>query len=230
MFTSLGSIDIVARRKDGRAEYVQTDHRTAEEIEAEAELSVVFALVRVLNPRRMAKEGEPEPVVIYHAREEPPAFLRQAIAAAGGRLTFGNAPVDAVPDVEAAPPLAEVLASAFAALARRTAEEHEVELTQEGLEVVEAALAETAGDPEEDEYEYWSAVLRLGGFGGEIIRASNGGHWAYSDSGTLPMVLETTFRGGRATVNPLGKAIKRFGEGGEGDSLVGLVGLVCSQP
>src|SRR5215208_6726203 len=103
MYTSLDRIDIVARSKDGRAQYVQTDHRTAEENEAEAELSVVFALVRVLNPRRAAKEGEPEPLVIYHALEDPPAFLRRAIAAAGGRVTFGNAAVDFVPDVEAAP-------------------------------------------------------------------------------------------------------------------------------
>lgn len=102
-------------------------------------------------------------------------------------------------------------------------------MTPEGLAAVERALAESAGDPEEDEFAYWSAVVKLGGFGGEVIRASNGGRWVVVDSGTLPFALSTRFRGGEATVNPLGKAVKRFANGEE-DSLTALVGLVRSQP
>jgi len=43
MFSSLDSIDIVLKPgTDGRQRYVQTDHRTAEEIEEEPELSVTI--------------------------------------------------------------------------------------------------------------------------------------------------------------------------------------------
>jgi hypothetical protein len=72
-------------------------------------------------------------------------------------------------------------------------------------------------------------VLKLGSMAGEIIRASNGGQWALGDSGRLPFALSTRFRGGEATVNPLGKAIKRFAHGEE-DTLVSLVEMVQSQP
>jgi len=65
-------------------------------------------------------------------------------------------------------------------------------------------------------------VMKLGSLGGEVIRASNGGRWIAADSGSLPFALLTRFRGGEATVNPLGKAIKRF-MNGQVDSLVALV-------
>jgi len=229
VFSSLDRVDIVLKPgSDGRQQFVQTDHRTAAEIEQERELSALFALVRVLNPKRMAEAGAPEPVVLYWAQERPPEFFRRVIHAAGARLVIGNGPE---PEAEEGPPpsLDEVIESAFAGLARAVAAEHGVYLTSKGLESVEAKLADLAGDPEEDEYAYWSAVLKLGGFAGEVIRASNGGLWKVTDSGSLPFALTTRFRGEQATVNPLGKAIKRF-TNGAGDSLVTLVRLICSQP
>ncbi len=108
------------------------------------------------------------------------------------------------------------------------AAEYEVDVTVEGLETVEHALASDAGTPDEDEFAYWSAVMKLGSFGGELIRASNGGQWRTTDSGSLPFALSTTFRGEQATVNPLGKAIKRI-VNGEEDSLASLVNYIRSQ-
>jgi len=61
-----------------------------------------------------------------------------------------------------------------------------------------------------------------------LIRASNGGRWTITDSGSLPFALTTRFRGEEATVNPLGKAIKRF-TNGEEDSLVALVNVIRGQ-
>ncbi len=226
MYSSLDRADIVVRGKDGREQYVQTDHRSAAEIEAERELSVVFALIRVLNPKRMVKEGEPEPDVIYGAMEEPPEFLRRAIRAAGGLIAVGLGS-QPLPDTSPRPPLAEVVAAAFADLARAVAAEYRVQLTVEGLRTLEETLAENVGDPEEDEIGYWSSVVKLGAFAGEVLRASNGGRWQVSDSGTLPFSLVTTFEGNEATVNPLGKAIKLF-ENGEEDSVAFLVEHVCS--
>jgi hypothetical protein len=227
VFSSLDRVDIVLQAgPDGRPRYVQTDHRTAEEVESESALSVLFALVRVLNPRRQVEAGAAQPIVLYLAQSRPPEFLCQAIRAAGGLLVVGSGrDLRPEPDEGDTPPLEEVIDSAFADLAHAVAMEHGVQLTLEGLETVERSLASVAGGPEEDEVAYWSAVVKLGAFGGELIRASNGGQWTVVASGSLPFALTTNFRGEEATVNPLGKAIKRFAQG-EGDSLVTLVNLI----
>lgn len=228
MFASLDRVDIVTRGTDGRMQYVQTDHRTTEEVEREPELSILFALVRVLTPKRMASTDAPDPVVIYAAQSQPPAFLQQAIHAAGGRVMVGS---EIQPTLEAreTPPLEEIIAAAFPNLAHAVAVAHGVALTPKGLAEAERALAQVAGDPDENEIGYWSAVMKLGSFGGEVIRACNGGHWLTVESGSLPFALSTNFRGAQATINPLGKAIKRFANG-EGDSVAALANLICSQP
>src|SRR5207248_1147414 len=143
------------------------------------------ALVRVLNPKRMVKAGEPEPAVIYAAMEEPPEFLRRAIRAAGGLVAVGLGATPAA-DTGERPPLAAVVASAFADLARAVATEYRVALTADGVEAVEQALAAEVGDPEEDEIGYWSAVVKLGAFAGEVMRTANGGRWQVTDTGSLP--------------------------------------------
>lgn len=231
MFSSLDRVDIVAT-----GVYIQTDHRTANEIKQEPELSILFAVVRVLNPLRGNEDPAQNPVVVYVAREPPPAFLCQAIRAAGGQIAvdvageFRAAPLDeGEGEGEEPPPLEVVIDAAFAGLAQRVAAEHGVELTRDGLATVEQALADVAGDPEQDELTYWSSVMKLGSFGGELIRTKNGGEWRAVDSGTLPIALATVYQGEEATVNPLGKAIKRFANGDE-DSLVGLVDILCRQP
>jgi hypothetical protein len=227
MYSSLDRIDIVLGKDGQDQEYVQTDHRTTEEIEAEPELSVLFALVRILNPQRMARENSRQGTVHYQCFQPPPEFLVRAIRAAGARLTVGDR-LEPVPEEGAAPVLVEVAAEAFAGLAARTAAEHGVEVNLAGLQTIEEELAGGDLDPEEDEIAYWTAVMQLGAFAGEVIRASNGGHWEIVDTGTLPFALETTFQGSEATVNPLGKAIKRFANGAE-DCVASLVEMVCGR-
>jgi hypothetical protein len=225
MYSSLDRVDVVTTEPDGQGRYFQTDHREADEIEANPDLSVLFALVRVLNAKRMVEPGEPEPIVTYVSQNPPPEFLRQAVRAAGGEcLIHGEDQTEQ--DEDEPPLLADVIASAFAGLARSVAEEFGVDLSIQGLETVEKALAETAGDPEENEVDYWTAVVKLGTFGGEVIRASNGGQWKVVETGTLPFALETKFRnGGSPKVNPLAKAIKRFANGDE-DTLIFLVQMI----
>jgi hypothetical protein len=225
MYASLTSIDIVTGKDGQDQEYIQTDHRTTEEIEAEPELSVLFALVRVLTPLRWARENDRRGTVLYHALHQPPAFLVQAIHAAGGRLTVGD---DRTPvEVGVTPALETIMAAAFAGLAERTAVAEGVELTLQGLQAIEDRIAENAGD-EEDPIDYWTAVMQLGAFAGEVIRRGNGGHWQVVDTGTLPFALITPFEDSEATVNPLGKAIKRFANGPE-DCVAWLVQVVCNR-
>ena len=63
MFSSLDRVDIVYTDLEGRDHWLQSDHRSPDAIAAEAELSLLFALIRLLNPPRDFPEDEPEPVL-----------------------------------------------------------------------------------------------------------------------------------------------------------------------
>ena len=225
MFCSLDRADIVLKPdSDGRSQFVQTDHRTTEDIESAQELSAVFALIRILNPKRMAEPGSPEPMVICSFQDRPPEFLRVIISSTGGRCVYGdNLTTDA--DLPAPQPLDQVINSSFAALALAVSREFQADMTTDGLRKIEERLTLIFQPADEDENAYWSAVLKLGAFGGELIRKFNGGDWTKVETGTLPFALTTSFRGESATVNPLGKAIKFFANGSD-DSLVALVNML----
>lgn len=226
MYSSLDRTDIaLGPNGDGCPQFVQTDHRTAEEINSSPELSAAFALVRLVNPRRLGEEGEAEPLVIYTCEEEPPEFLKQIISTAAGTLALrsGLKPIS-LPEPQ---PFTETMNQVLADLCRVTLEEFSINLDLEGIEAMEAAL--NPPDAEEDEIAYWSAVMKLGSVGGELIRKLNGGEWVIAHSGSLPFALTTTYNKEQATVNPLGKAIKYFGSGAE-DSLLPLIEMLSSSP
>lgn len=228
MFASLDSIDIVATpTQGGQKQYIQTDHRTAAEIEQEPDLSILFALIRILNAKQMAEADSSESVVIYSAREQPPEFLQRVIHAAGAQLEVGNVPQPA-PEQGEPLVLEEVAASAFANLAREVATTYGVSMTREGLAVVEQALAELVGDPEENAVAFGSAVVKLGSFGGEVIRAFNGGQWVVSELSTPPLALMTRVQDREVIINTLGKAIKRL-KNGEEDTLTVFIDWIRSQ-
>ena len=108
MYSSLDKMDIVAKDRDGRELAFQTDHREAHEIEEEPEISVLFALTRVIGPRQaMASQGTPLGGVVYSVQHEPPAFLVEALASVGAVLEITGgarrtlAPVEVTPEVVA---------------------------------------------------------------------------------------------------------------------------------
>jgi hypothetical protein len=223
MFSSLDKIDIVLEGKDGRTRYVQTDHRTAQEVEAQAASSTLMALVRVLNPMRAPSAGGQPPLVEYFALNMTPvpAFLRQAVQAAGGIVRVANDGPPEPPDATAQP-LDVVVQRAFADMARDAETMLRVSPSLAGVQQAEARLAAAVPPKTDNEIAYWTAVLWLGSLAGEVLRATNGGRWVQTGMGSLPFALETSFRGGAATINPLGKAIKRFANG-EGDSVAVLI-------
>jgi hypothetical protein len=236
MYSSLDRVDIVTAAPGGGRRYVQTDHREASEIESEPELATLMALVRVLNPLRFSEDDGPTPEVVHYASHTPPPFLRRALASVGATLVVGpdpsgpplayDASLGAIADVDA------LVDETFGALARRTAESVELSLTLPGLETYERALV-ADGPPSADDNEarYWASVLKLGAFTGELLRGTNGGRWAQSNSsnGNLPFVMLASFTGQAATVNPLGKAIKYFAQG-EQDAPSGLVRTLQAKP
>jgi hypothetical protein len=227
MYASLDRIDLISTGEDGRPWYIQTDHRSAEEIAQTAELSTIFALLRILNAQRMAESRDEQARISYVLSSPPPAFFIPVIAAAGAQAQIGLGEPEAPP--AEVPALDELLQEAFAALAERTAADHRVPLSMDGLAALELELTAEPLDAEEDTIGYWTTVVALGALAGEVMRTANGGHWAAGGRGTLPIILSTRFNGEDATVNPLGKAIKLLANGEE-DSLVPLARLIISQP
>jgi hypothetical protein len=236
MYSSLDRIDIVTDAPGGGRRCIQTDHRDVAEIEHEPELSTLMALVRVLNPLRFGEEGSPPPEVVYFATHQPPPFLRHALASAGAALTVGpdapGTPLAYDLSLGAFTPVDALADEAFAALARQTAEAAGLTLSLSGLVAYERSLvADGPPSAEDNEARYWSSVLKLGAFTGELLRGANGGRWAHSSAapGRLPFVMLASYRGERATVNPLGKAIKYF-DHGEQDAPSALARALQSEP
>lgn len=208
MYTTLDRIDIVTKKKeDGRAGYVLTDHRSADEIEAEPELSVLFALTRVSAARAMGeREGGAD--VSYVCRSAPPGFLREAVVAAGGVVSVDGAeePPGASRSVD------DITDEAFRGLAARVAARDGGVVDALLLERLEDATLASPPRQDDDEGQYWARVLELGALCGELLRAKTGGRWtaARDRDGLFPFA----FTAGNGTFNVVDRA-HRFLDQGE---------------
>ena len=221
MYSSLRKIDIVAADPAGTKLLVQTDHRGADEVEGEADLSVIFALTRILLPQQ-STHGEGA-VVRYAIIGSAHPRLVEVAASTGATLEASGASIDLSTVPRRAP---EVLADeAFAGLARLVLEREGLSLDDAGLGALEASLA-GAPTEEEDEIAYWTAVTELAAVTGEVIRKQHGGQWAPVPPKTgMTVDIPFLFQVGDSYSNPVGKAVK-FLMYGEAESprqlLVGL--------
>ncbi|MFO0551634.1 MAG: hypothetical protein U0271_24825 [Polyangiaceae bacterium] len=235
MFLSLDRVDVQAELPDGRRLWVQTDHRTAEEIAATEALSTIAALIRCLNARRHAPSGV-ETVIAYSLRCEPPAFLRTAVERASGHVWLDRDPAllkqpihPGSVDVE----FVEALANAsFIALAEEVAAGRRCASPMEALRAYEAELEANGFPEEDDESSFWRTILELAALTGRAIEQTNCGRWRYSPTtiGTLPLTFECSFNRERATANPLGKALKFLREKGGGDEPSAMVAMLAGAP
>jgi hypothetical protein len=228
MYSSLDSIDIVTQNEEtGRKGFLQTDHRSAAEIQRERELSTLFALTRVLNARQ-AIESEEGPVdVLYVCAEAPPGFLRSVVASAGGRVQINDEPVSVYEGPIGTPE--DLAEGAFRGLAFRVAHERGASLYEQLLAALQEEYAQLPG-VEDDEPGYWTRVAELAAVAGELLRARHGGRWAEAQElATMPFAFRLGGEGvSPATVNVVGKA-ERFLTNGERDSLVLLLRMAEDQ-
>jgi hypothetical protein len=217
MYSSLLKIDIVAETNTGPL-YVQTDHRTREEIASEPEISTLFALTRVLNPRNHALKEGVTATIVYACMDEPTPELVEVLASAGAMLeTQGGQERKTLAPVAATP--SELADAAFRGLVKRV--QARVGLTDFGA-TLRALEAETLADPpdeEEDEISYWTRVLELAAVAVEILRAQRGGTWVECDMADIPFGFQ----------NDLGQLVLatnracRFLSDGAGESMFRLI-------
>lgn len=217
MYCSIDKVDIAAR-VDGRPIAVQTDDRARAAIEAEPELSILYAMARVLNARtHLSESGHPDAVVHYAVCEDPPPLLREALGAVGGTLERGKL-VESLGTAN--PRVASELADrSFTALAQRAA-------ARVGSRDIAIALRmledQTFADPpqRDDEPRYWRRVLELAALAGELLRARYPGRWVQTDRALVPFGFQV--QSGAAVMFPTNRA-QRVIEDGPDESLFKLL-------
>jgi hypothetical protein len=217
VYCSIDKIDLAAR-VDGRPIAVQNDHRGRAEIEAEPELSALFAMARVLNARSHLHESGHEGVIVHYAvAEDAPPLLREALGAVGGALERGKRvePLGAADESLAG----ELADRCFAQLAQRVK-------SRVGSRDVAIALRmledQTFADPpsRDDEAAYWQRVLELAALAGELLRAKYPGRWVQTDRALVPFGFQV--QSGAAVMFPTNRA-QRVIEDGPDESLFKLL-------
>jgi len=221
MFGSLESVDVVVQDPEtGRRRFFQTDHRTAEEIRQQEEISILFALTRVLSARGL---GTPQEVEVgYVCFEPPPEFLRHAVASAGGTMAVHEGP--SLPYHGPLSQPEDLADGAFRRLAERVLRERGAALTESALEDLQFAHAQ-APDHEEDEPGYWTRVAELAALAGELLRTKWGGRWIHKPGlAAFPFAFCHPIEGSSRSLisNAVGKA-QRFLNGGKHENLLALL-------
>lgn len=189
MYCSLDKIDLAAQ-VGGRTVAIQTDHRSRGEIEAQPELSALFAMARVLNARcHLAEGGVVDAPVHYVTSDEVPALLRDALAAVGATLErSGEDRAQLAPlGPTSGDAIGTIADRAFADLAHRTAlrvgsRDHAIALRM----LEDQTLA--APPARDDEPAYWQRVVELAALAGELLRAKypHALGWVHNDRAMVP--------------------------------------------
>jgi hypothetical protein len=231
MYLSLDRLDVRLAPLAGRSRVVQTDHRAAAAIEADLSLSIVATAIRCLNPLRSIDQL----ALFYNFVEPPPPAIHETVDACGGLVWVGEDATlfDRPHELHSVdePTVSRIVDRALVNLADELVRASSSGSPLRALEARERLLLDGGFPDEDDTSGFWSAVLHLGALTGAAIRASVGGEWFYNPTslGSLPVDLRSTFNGGPATVNPLGKAIKFLHGKGDGEEPSFLVRVLCRE-
>ena len=183
MYSSIDRIDMEGEI-DGKTMAVQTDHRRPDEIEATPEISVLFALARVINARHTSKANKLELAgVVYAPMLPPPAFLVDALTTVGALLENMET-MERRQLVQKGDP-AELTDRTFTRLAARACARLDAD-ERDAIAALEEELSGGFEPDEENEIEYWTAVFELMALTGEVIRERLGGSWVVTDHGSVP--------------------------------------------
>ena len=221
MYASLDGIDLVFDTEAGKVA-VQTDHRTADELEEAVDLSSIFALTRVINAWR-----QPGIVGVVCAYQEgPPPVLVDVIEACGAAIEVADVRVH-----EAVPPQDDVVNGlahlALRRLGQAVFRRAGVPVGEDGLKALEYEVLQARGTlrPEDDPVAWWTHVVEIAAATGEVLMAEGDHRWelAAPDSGLalVPLLLKR----GTATVNVFGRS-ERFLQRGRSQAPSGLLGVL----
>ncbi|HEY1547120.1 MAG TPA: hypothetical protein VGG28_04845 [Kofleriaceae bacterium] len=222
MYCSIDKIDLAAEI-DGKPIALQTDHRTRDEIEAEPELSALFAMARIVNARaQLADDGHPSADVHYVVLEAPPELLREALRAAGGTIerTDRNSALESLGAADERE-VGEIADRCMITLARRAATRVGSRDLAMALRMLEDQTLANPPERDRDEEAYWVRVIELAALTGELLRAKYQGHWIQTDRAMVPFAFQIA-SADSAVMFPTNRA-QRLIEDGAAESLFKLL-------
>jgi hypothetical protein len=209
VYSSLHKIDIVVD-DDGGPVCVQTDHRDGLEIGAQRDLSVVFAITRILAPRFADPRHER---VVYACAGSAPPFLQELVRACGAALTENGATELPPPAGEMDRDAVERLAhDALMSLGRQVLKQRSLEATADAVRTLEQELRDRDDDfdPEKDEIAYYEALVELAAAAGVVMtRLHEGARWRVNTGEHLIAVVPLVIEVGGTLSNVFGRT-ERF--------------------
>jgi hypothetical protein len=215
MYSSLDRIDILIKSALGPTA-VQTDHRGADEIVEQLELSTVFALTRAIKALRL-KDPDIQAVLFAHI-EPPPEALVDVLRAVGAGIDLQDQERLLQPGTFDVDAVNAIVHDTFRALGREVLRREGLTATVDDLRAFEARILEQHPhrDAEEDEITWWTLVVELAAVTGEVLMREVDARWAVvdADGPTADMAsLPFSIQRDQLQTNVLGKA-ERFLEHG----------------
>ena len=187
MYLDLDRLDM--RVQDERGPFgVQTDHRDAEEIQAQAELSTVMMLTRVLNAQRGT---EPVDRVRLAMMRTPPKWFIELACAAGAEVEEADSGLvhPAAVDTDR---VLRAASQALLSLGQASFKRNGVSADAAGLESLQHQIGVRVGamGGKDDKEAYWSAVIELGAATGWLLINRYGHSWVPDPKffGTIPFM------------------------------------------
>jgi hypothetical protein len=183
-------IDRIKPQPDGSAIVVLEDERNATAMARIPGLSIVIAVARVLNARRLIDSkfnGKGE--VRYASAANLPAALGEAITRAGGVITDSTAERVKVPASPAS--VSAVVDHAMSELAHSLRTNMNASTIKEALDKIEAQRKKAPLDRETNPAAFWTAVFELSALGGELSRSA-GGMWIETKDVPVPFAIKVT--------------------------------------
>jgi hypothetical protein len=180
-------IDRIRPLPGGGAIVLVEDERSAAAMLRVPSLSVLIAIARILDARRVLEArygGKGE--VRYAAAASPPPPLLDAIIRAGASVSDGSGDRVVVPAAPAG--LSAVIDHAFAELAHRVRTSSMSPDIGAALRAAEAARRKAPLDRDAAPAAYWTAVLELAALAGELSRP-RGGRWIETAETPVPFAI-----------------------------------------
>ena len=209
MWARVHKIDRIRPLPGGGAIVLVEDERKAAAMLRVPSLSVLIAIARILNARRVLEArygGKGE--LRYAAAATPPSPLLDAIIRAGAAVSDAGGERVTVPAAPAA--LSAVVDHAFAELAHHARTSSMSTDVGAALRAAEAARRKAPLDREANPAGYWTAVFELAALAGELSR-SKGGRWV--ETTEMPVPFAIRFPGGEVAAPA--KLAQRIVEGGD---------------
>lgn len=213
MWARVHKIDRVRPQPDGSAIVLIEDERNAAAMSRVPGLSVLVAIARILNARRLLDArygGKGE--IRYACRVTPPGPLLDAINRAGAATSDATGETVVVPAMPAG--ISSIVDQAFAELAHGVRTGVGAHDMVTALRKTEANRRKSALDRDANPAAYWTAVFELAALAGELSR-QRGGRWV--ETTELPVPFAIKFPSGELAMPA--KLAQRIVEGSEESAL-----------